>query len=118
MSLESDLFTVLGGLVSNRVYPDVAPQGAARPYITYQKVGGQAWNFLESAVVGKRYARVQINVWAESRLTAAAVSRAAEDALVVSTALRCTVLGAVIDQHESDHTPPLYGTIQDFGTAY
>ena len=41
MTIESDLVTVIGGLCSGRIYPDVAPIDTARPYVTYQQVGGE-----------------------------------------------------------------------------
>lgn len=118
MTMESNVFDALKGLVSNRVYPDVAPIGAAKPYITYQKVGGQAINYLETAHPGARHARVQLNVWGTTRLEVAALARSAEEALVNSTTLRAYVYGGVVDLHEEDLSPPLYGTRQDFGIRY
>jgi hypothetical protein len=116
VSFESDLFDALKGLVGNRCFPDVAPINTVRPYITVQKVGGSAWNFLESAVVGKRHARVQVNCWADTRLAAAALARSVENALVVSTAIRAYVEGAVVDDYNDD--VKLYGTRQDFSASY
>lgn len=40
MTIETDICTALNDLVDGRVYPDVAPAGAATPYVTYQQVGG------------------------------------------------------------------------------
>lgn len=113
MSLESDLFDAVKALVGNRVYPDAAPFGAARPYITYQQVGGEAANYLESALVGKRNARMQVNCWSDTRLATMALARAAEDALVTSS-LRAYVLGAPVSEHEDEMSPPLFGARQDF----
>lgn len=118
MTLEANLFTTLGALASNRAYPDVAPQGATRPYIVYQQVGGTAAHYLESAVVGKRNARVQVSVWAATRVAAAALSRSAEDALVTSATLRALPLGAMVAEYEEDTDPPLYGARQDFSIWY
>lgn len=118
MSLESDLFSALGPLVSNRCFPDVAPLKTARPYITYQMVGGQAVSYLESAVVGKRNARIQINVWADTRASAMALCRSIEDTLVTNTTLRAFVLGAPVSLYEDETSPPLYGTRQDFSCWY
>lgn len=117
MSLESDIVAALTSLVSGRVFPDVAPYITARPYITYQQVGGAAENFLESTLVGKRNARIQINCWADTRATANTIARSAESALVLS-GLKTTVLGAFISVHEEDTDPPRYGTQQDFSTWY
>lgn len=114
MSLESDLFSALGPMCSNRVFPDVAPIKTARPYVTYQQVGGEAENFLESAVVGKRNARMQINVWADTRAAAMTLCRSIEDTLVTNTTLRAHILGSPVSLYEDETSPPLYGTRQDF----
>jgi hypothetical protein len=116
VSFESDFYDAIKGLVGNRVYPDVAPLNTTRPYVTYQKVGGTAWNFLENTAVGKRHARVQVNCWATTRLAAAALARSVEDALVTSSTIRAFVNGAVVDDYEDDLQ--LYGTRQDFSTSY
>ncbi|QCT61233.1 DUF3168 domain-containing protein [Staphylococcus aureus] len=50
MSLESDIFDTLKGLVSNRVYPDVAPANAAKPYIVYQQISGPSPTYVEKTV--------------------------------------------------------------------
>ncbi len=113
MSLESAIFDTLKGLVSNRVYPDLAPQGVtALPRITYQQVGGRAFNYIEAAPVGKKNARMQINVWGGTRLQVAALSRQVEDALKSEPALYTTVLAAPVASYEPD--TKLYGTRQDF----
>lgn len=116
MTVEADLFAALGPLAGNRVYPDVAPAGAVKPYITYQQVGGAAVSFLETALAGKRNARFQVNVWATTRVAAAALARSVEDTLVTSTTLRATVIGAMSAEHEPD--TGLYGTRQDFSIWY
>jgi hypothetical protein len=112
MTVETDLYSALGSLVSNRVYPDVAPQGVAKPYLTYQQVGGRAIAYLESAVVGYRNARIQVNVWHTSRLAANTLARSVEDTLVASTTIRAIPLGSLVSVHEPDTN--LFGTRQDF----
>jgi hypothetical protein len=116
VSFESDFFDAIKSLVSNRVYPTVAPLNTTRPYITYQLVGGTAWNFLENTAVGKRHARVQVNCWATTKLAVAALARSVEDALVTSTTIRAFVNGAVVDDYNEDLQ--LYGTRQDFSASY
>lgn len=115
MTIESDIFDALKGLVSNRCYPDVAPAGVARPYIVWQQVGGAAINFLEASVVGKRNARIQVACWADSRQIVATLARGAEDALLAS-ALNPTVVGAMTATHEPETN--LYGALQDFSAWY
>ncbi len=112
MSLEADLYSALQALAGGRMYPDVAPENAARPYITYQQVGGQGVNFLDTAVPSKKNARVQINVWADTRLAAATLARSIEDTLRGAVTLQASVLGALTALHEAD--TGLYGTRQDF----
>lgn len=118
MSLESDLFAAIRALVGNRAFPDVAPIKTARPYITYQVVGGRAVNFLETGLVGKRNARIQINCWADTRLEASSLARTVEDTVVLNTTLRAYVLGAPVSSYEDETSPPLYGTRQDFSVWY
>lgn len=115
MSLESDIFDTLKGLVANRCYPDVAPAGTVRPYIVWQQVGGDAFNFLEVAAVGKRGARIQVACWADTRVEAANLARSAEDALLASS-LNPTALGAMVADFDAD--TGLRGARQDFSLFY
>lgn len=117
MSLESDIVTALTSLVSGRVFPEFAPYSTVKPFIVYQQVGGSAENFLESAVVGKKNARIQISCWTTTRQSANTLARSAEDALVVS-GLKAYVLGAFIAAYEDEVEPHLYGTHQDFSVWY
>lgn len=112
MSVESIIFDALKSLVSNRVYPDIAPENATKPYITYQQVGGEAVNFIDTTVPSKKNARFQINVWSQTRLEAASLSRQIEDAIRVVSTLQTTVLGAPAALYEAD--TKLHGTRQDF----
>ncbi len=114
MSVEAGVFGALRGLVADRVWPDVAPDGVALPYITYQQVGGRAVNFVEALPVGKRNARMQINVWAASRIESSNLMRAAEDALMLS--VQASALSAFMSIHEPDLR--LYGAQQDFSIWY
>ena len=114
MSIEATIYNALKGLVSDRVFPDVAPEGTQKPYATYQQVGGAAYNYTEGGAVGARNARVQVNVWAASRLEASTIGNAAEDALrnVPGT----VVLGAATSIYEPD--TQARGHIQDFSFTY
>lgn len=112
MSVETVLFDTLKTLVSNRVYPDVAPDLTARPYITYQQVGGQGVNFIDPTVPSKKNARFQVNVWADTRSAAATLAGQIEGALRAAASLQTTVLGALVASYESD--TKLRSTRQDF----
>lgn len=112
MALEVDLNTLLKTLCP-RVYPDVGPEPLPmRPYVTWQQAGGEAITFLDRTLPGKRNARVQINVWADTRLSANALAMQIEDALRLSQAFQAAPLAALIADYELELK--LYGTIQDF----
>ena len=112
MSVESTIFDLLKTLVSNRVYPDVAPESVTRPYITYQQVGGETVAYLENAVADHKNGRFQINVWGDLRSTVSALALQAEQAFIESTALQCRPIGAPVSTHEPE--TKLYGSRQDF----
>lgn len=116
MSLEARIFAALSALVSGRVFPDIAPEGVAKPYITYQQVGGDAVNYVEAAVPDTQNARVQINVWALTRVEASALGEQAENVLRLLTDVQTTVLGARVSVHEADTN--LRGARQDFSIWY
>ncbi len=49
MTLEAALAAVLE-TVCPRVFPDFAPTSTARPYITYQQIGGEAPVYVDNTV--------------------------------------------------------------------
>ena len=112
MTVESDLFDTLKGLVSNRVFPDVAPFDTARPYITYQQIGGRAVSYVDNATPDRKNGYFQINVWAETRLEAAALALQVETALCGTAVFAARPIAAPIATHEPDLNR--YGTMQDF----
>lgn len=101
MSLESKLFTELAALCP-RVFPDVAPAGTARPYVTYQQIGGDPSFYVEGQVMAKVSAYMQINVWHESRQQANTLMRQIEAALLQSTAFQAEPQGGLIAGFEED----------------
>ena len=114
MALEADLFACLGSLVGGRVFPDIAPIGTQRPYITYQQVGGDAVSYDDAALPDIGNALVQINVWADNRLSAVMVARLAESALISCASFVARPTGAFVSRVQEDIEPVLYGTLQDF----
>lgn len=112
MSVESDIFDTLKVLVSNRCYPDVAPSGAAKPYITYQQVGGEPVAFLENTLPSKKNGRFQVNVWGASRLSVNTLARQVEAAMYAATVFQARPTGDLIATFNEDVS--LYGSIQDF----
>lgn len=112
MTVESSIYTALKSLCANRVYFDVAPMGAAMPYITFTQVGGEAISYLENTVPSLQHGRFQFNVWGTSRSACSALMAQIETALVTSTAFQARPIGA--PQSLYDHDMQLYGAMQDF----
>jgi hypothetical protein len=102
MSVESDLFAGLTSLVAGRVYPDVAPAGAALPYITYQQVGGDVISFIDTTLASQRNARFQLSVWDATRQGASTLMRQVESALITSATLRATALGSAVATYDDE----------------
>jgi hypothetical protein len=112
MSMLTILQAALVQFAGGRVFPDIAPEGTARPYITWQQVDGVPVNFLEGGVPGTKNVRMQVNVWADTRLDASALADQVEDALRQVAALQTTVLGSAVAVYEPD--TKLKGSMQDF----
>lgn len=115
MTVESTLFSALSPLVGSRVYPDIAPEGTASPYITYQQVGGRSFVYVEGTLPDIKNGRIQFDVWADTRTAASALALQVESALVAIPALQVEPLGAYISTHDKD--AGLYGTMQDFSVT-
>lgn len=111
--MESDL-TALLQAICPRVSPDVADFRTARPYITWQLIGGRSLRWLDTTASDKRHAEVQINVWADTRLAALTMIRQIENAMCASTAFKAWPDGESISDAEEDLSPPLYGSLQRF----
>ena len=112
MTMEAAVRTVLSPLVDDRVFPDFAPEGTARPYATYQAVGGRPVNFADGTIPDRTNARVQVNVWADTRLVAAELGAAVELAMRQAAALQTQVVTGRVAL--SDPEAGLKGTMQDF----
>lgn len=112
MSLESDIFDTIKGLVSNRVYPDFAPATAAKPYIVYQQISGPSPTYVEKLVPNLKGARIQVNVWAETRAQANTLALQVESAITTATVFDGKPVGAFTALYEED--TELRGTRQDF----
>lgn len=95
-----------------KVYPDVAPSGAATPYVTYQAVGGQDVNDV-SGPADLENQRMQISVWSPTRAATVSTMRSARAALVAAGALP---IGAPVSDHELD--TQLYGSRLDFSVWF
>lgn len=112
MTVEADIFSLLGSLTSNRVYPDVAPLSAALPFIVYQQVGGEVVNFVDDVQADKKNGRFQVAVWASGRAAAAALALQVEQRMVTASAFAARPVGAPVSDYEEDTAR--YGSRQDF----
>lgn len=112
MTFESDLVVLLGGIAPGAVFPDFAPVATARPYITFQGLGGQVLNPLCNEIPGKRNAEMQINVWADTRAQALSLIRSIEDAMRLATAFIARPSSAPVSDFDADTR--VYGCLQTF----
>lgn len=82
MIIESELVAVVTPHC-DRVFPDTAPVDTARPYVTYQQIGGDPLTYVDDAVPTLKNGVFQFNVWADTRLEASALLLEIESALIV-----------------------------------
>lgn len=115
MSLETAVFAILGPLVANRVYPDVAPDDPVFPLIIHQDVGGVPYEYIDQTLPDHDNARLQLIVWSKSRIEARAVARNARAALLGSQLVVKTLTGTISIFNED---LKLYGSRTDFGVWY
>ena len=82
MTLQAQFFTLLSNATPalDRVYPLIAPDGVARPYVVYQRVSATTQNIL-NGTSGLINTRLQVDVYATSYAQAQAIA-AAIDALM------------------------------------
>jgi hypothetical protein len=113
MSFEADLVTLLK-TVCPRVYAGVAKLGTAKPYITYQAIGGRSLRWLDNTASDKRNTLVQVSAWSLTSAEALTLIRAAEDAMCASPPFVATCQGEPVSTVETDIEPYLYGSVQRF----
>ena len=111
MSMESDLVTLLK-TVCTRTFPDVAPELTAKPYVTWQGIGGESLRFVENTAADKRNTLMQINVWSATRQEALTMIRQIEDAICASALFTGTPQGEPLSTFEPDTDS--YGCIQRY----
>lgn len=112
MTIEQDVLTVIKAVVP-RSYADFADFSTARPYATFQRIGGRSFEYVENTVPNIRHCLFQINVWAATRAEADSLIRQIEDAMRASTLFTSRPEGessAVFDDDQTD----LRGARQDF----
>jgi hypothetical protein len=112
MTPEEHVHTTLSHLAGGRIFPDIAELNTAKPYITYQAVGGEPMNFLSGDRPSKQHVRIQVNVWSERRIEASEIGMLVEDALRSATALQVEVVSGRVATYDEETN--LRGTMQDF----
>lgn len=111
MNLEQKLVALIR-TICPRVSPDFAPTNTARPYVTFQQIGGEVPTFVDNTVPSIENAEIQINVWTDSRLEAKGLMKLIEEALIVSTTVQARPLSACVSDFDADMA--VYGSRQDF----
>ena len=112
MTVEADIFDTLKGLVSNRCFPDFAPLGTVRPFITYEQAGGEALSFVDGTLPDKKHGRFEVGVFADSRTQCASIALQVEAAMAATTAFQCTAINAPISDYASE--VKIYSSTQNF----
>jgi len=112
MTPHQEIFAALGYLAEGRVFPGIADEGTATPYVTFQIVGGAPVNFITGEKPAKRFVRVQINVWAGTSIEAFRVAADVEDALRATVHLQAEHLGGARDDY--DEVTKDRGAMQEF----
>lgn len=115
MIAEQVIVSALGGLAGVAVYPDVAPGKTPAPWVTYQAVGGPDTANLDGTAKMLRSSRMQVTVWADTRMGAALLMENCYQALVNPT-VKAVPIGSPVSIYEDDTL--LYGSRLDFSIKY
>ena len=105
MSIETTLYSTLSNasgvtaLVSTRIYPQVAPDNAATPYITYQVIVGMAHNKIAGAPESERKI-IQLNCISNTYSNAKAIAEACKAAINVAVGYLVSERDDYFDQTE------------------
>jgi hypothetical protein len=112
MSVESDLYNTLKGLVANRCYPDFAPLGTVRPFITFEQTGGESLYFIDGSLPDKKHGRFEIGVYADTRAACAALALQVEATLAAATVFQASAIHAPISDYADE--VKIYSSTQNF----
>ena len=111
MTLQADLTAVLK-TACPRVFTDFAPSGTARPFVTFQLMGGRALGWLDRSAADKRHSLVQIDVWSEKRSETTALIQQIEAAMRAATAFKAWPNAEPLSDNQDELG--WYGALQDF----
>ena len=128
--IEQAIFTRLSGwaplasLVATRIYPMRAPQNAAPPFITYQRISAPRLRSITGGS-GQANPRIQVDVYAKSYAGAKALATQVRECLDnfrgtiftgagASVTVRSCSLDSDRDLLDPDVEPPLFRVSHDF----
>ncbi|THJ30942.1 DUF3168 domain-containing protein [Lampropedia aestuarii] len=114
MTIETELFALLGSLVDGRCHPDTTPDTPVFPCIVYQSVGGQAYDYVERKPPDSENYRIQIICWTKRRAETTALALLVRQKIIEAghAFKSAKTLGQAVSQYEEPLK--LYGSRQDF----
>lgn len=122
MTFEADLKShlqadaTIAGLVNDRIYPMLLPQGAAVPAVTYQHIGGVPQTELSGDDGQMVNYRVQVNCWATGYVAVHALAEAVRNRLKTAASTFKAVMSLSQDVYEAE--PRRFGVYMDFSFWY
>lgn len=111
MTLEEKLVVLLKAICP-RTFPDFAPTETARPYVTWQQIGGDVVEFIDNAAPSQENALIQINVWSDRRAEAKDLIKQIEVSLIEAVVFQARPSGAAASDADPDMAR--YCSRQDF----
>lgn len=107
--IQEQLFTALATVADGRVFPNVAPNNVARPYVVYTRVASTPENTLADGAPVEN-TRFQIDCFASTYASAVSLSESVKSAMKASSLTNLLLLEQ--DQFEPDAL--LHRVILDF----
>lgn len=107
--IEPQFTAALNSLFGGRVYPDLAPQTAVKPFLVYGQVGGVPSNTL-CGNTDVQNGRFQFDVWATTRAQASTLMRQVE-AIMTAPPFRGVSQGGLVASY--DEATKSYGARWD-----
>jgi hypothetical protein len=99
MSIQSDIVTALSGVAGGRIYPQIAPEGAAYPLVNYRIINKSPIVTIDGVVHATDY-QVVFECWAKNYASALTVADS------VRAAIHASGLDfSVIDEPGEDYEP-------------
>ena len=89
MTIETDLYDLLrnnagvSAIVGTKIYPHLAEEGTAAPFITYVMVVGTPFNII-SGTTALEKKRIQVNCWSDSYAGAQTLAEAVKDTVTTT----------------------------------